>query len=72
MRYTTRYYGAPYGRDGERGEDVTPGTAMAHARRRLCAGQRMDIFPPCDAAQQSTPIRRIVCDRTGGVMDVAL
>ncbi|OPZ06308.1 MAG: hypothetical protein BWZ08_02308 [candidate division BRC1 bacterium ADurb.BinA292] len=54
-RYTTRIYGAPYGRDGERGGETT--APLTLARNTLASGQRLDCFALRDEAQ-TTAIRR--------------
>lgn len=64
MKYTTRLYGSPYGRDGERGEDTT--APLRTAKRVLHPGQRMDCFRASDDAQ-TTPIMRYSCDAAGKV-----
>lgn len=71
MKLSTRYYGAPYGRDGERGKDTTGKSALGMARRTLCAGQRMDCYRVSDEAQ-TTPVRRFVCSQEFGLSEVEL
>ena len=61
-KYTTRLYGAPYGRDGERGEDTTNPDRAARLTR--CAGQQMECFAMSDEAQ-TTAVREFRCDATG-------
>lgn len=69
MKYTTRYYGAPYGRDGERGESTTAPQRLA--KETLNPGQRLDCFDPRDEAQ-TTAIRRYSADPQGNVTEIEL
>lgn len=55
MKYSTRYYGAPYGIAGERGDDTSRPKSLAQSV--LNPGQRMDCFALSDTGQKK-PLRR--------------
>jgi len=69
MKYTTRYYGSPYGADGEQGGETT--TPLKIAAMTLHPGQRLDCYRGSDEAQ-TTPVKRYVCGADGQVHPVTL
>lgn len=68
--YSTRFRGAPYGRDGERGK-ITTGP-LGYAKQHLHPGQCMECYRAGDDHHDGEPLRRYVCTQEHGVTEVEL
>ena len=69
-QYSTRLYGAPYGINGERGDETLRPSKTA--ARTLHPGQTMDVFDAINDPEQQRPIQRFKCGPDGVTDEVVL